>query len=605
MHPVRHPGPSGHVLPPVVASSRGVRPVEVRGLADPAGVVRAIVLILALAVAPLSQGQTANPPNREAFRREALTREGDPVRGARLFAEDPRLGCARCHSVDGSASKAGPDLRAVGDAFGRRDLVDAVLQPSATISPGYGTVMVETRTGETYQGVLKRASDDGIELMGGDGKLVTLATVDLRSREGSTQSLMPEGLEATLTLREFTDLVEYLVSLKQPESALASHRGMPRDIPVLAHPVTVRPFLTEPLRLPPARVQTGLTAFVAVPGQSNRFLVLHQKGMIWKVDHGAGGESRSVFADLTGLVFSERGPNGLLNLAFHPRCRENRKYYLKYQVFEEGRVATVIVEHQMSADFQGDSGLPGRRLLRIPSVAEDHSGGCLEFGPDGFLYFALGDTGPHHDPNGHAQNLNLLLGKLMRIDVDHREAGREYAIPRDNPWVGQAGARPEIWALGFRNPWRFCFDPVNGDLWLADVGQDREEEVALVRRGENHGWNVYEGFEPFSNQYRQEGRSFTPPVFAYGRKYGNSITGGRVYRGDPKSSFYGVYLCGDYTSKRLFGLTQAGGVLKEVRQIGTVPQGLVSFGTDESGRVFVVGFEGMVYELDFRDARFE
>jgi glucose/arabinose dehydrogenase len=304
-------------------------------------------------------------------------------------------------------------------------------------------------------------------------------------------------------------------------------------------------------------------------------------------------------------VFSERGPNGLLDVAFHPQFRQNRKYYLFYQVFEEGTVATHIDEKQFDADFNGDSGQPARRLMKFVSVAEDHSGGCLQFGSDGFLYIVMGDTGPHNDPNGHAQNLSLLLGKLLRIDVDHEERSQGYSIPRDNPFRGQSDARPEIWAYGLRNPWRFSFDRLTGDLWLADVGQNRVEEVDLVHRGQNYGWNVFEGFEPFSNQFRKEGRTFTAPVFAYRRKYGNSITGGHVYRGDKKSSFYGVYLCGDYTSKLIFGLTQENGMLKTARRIGVVPQALVSFSEDEAGHIYAVGYEGMIYEIDFTEARFE
>jgi len=549
--------------------------------------------------------QTLTVPGPDAFRQHALTRPGDVVQGAKLFADDPRLACANCHSIDGSASKAGPDLSTVGDKFGRRDLVDSILMPSATISPGYGTVIVETKGGRTLQGVLKQANETGVQLMGGDGILVSIAKNDIESQEGSTASLMPEGLATGLTLQEFADLTEYLTTLKQPDSALASHQGMPRNLPVLAKPVIVRPFFTEELKVPPSRVQTGLTAFHQVPGLPDTFLVLHQQGLIWRMEKNETGETKAVFADLTSEVFSERGPNGLLDLAFHPKCRENRKYYLKYQVFEEGKVATVIVEKQLNPNLRGDSGRPARRLIKIVSVAEDHSGGCLQFGPDGFLYFAMGDTGPHNDPNGHAQNRQLLLGKMLRIDVDRIEDGRAYAIPKDNPFVGQAGVPPEIWASGLRNPWRFCFDPLNGDLWLADVGQDRVEEVDLIHRGDNLGWSVYEGFEPFSNQYRQEGRTFTPPVFAYGRKYGNSITGGFVYRGDPASTFYGVYLCGDFTSKRLFGVTQVNGVLKTVRQIGSVPQALVSFGRDEAGHLYAVGFEGMIYQLDFSEARFD
>jgi len=217
----------------------------------------------------------------------------------------------------------------------------------------------------------------------------------------------------------------------------------------------------------------------------------------------------------------------------------------------------------------------------------------------------MGDTGPHNDPNGHAQNLSLLLGKLMRIDVNHEESGKAYAIPKDNPFLGQADVRPEIWAYGVRNPWRFSFDRLNGDLWMADIGQDRVEEVDIVHRGENYGWNVFEGYEPFSNQYRKEGRTFTMPVFAYRRKFGVSITGGFVYRGDKNSSFYGVYVCGDYVSKSIFGLTQEKGGLKLVRRIGAVPQGLVSFAEDEAGNIYAVGFEGKIFQLDFTTTRFQ
>jgi glucose/arabinose dehydrogenase len=369
--------------------------------------------------------------------------------------------------------------------------------------------------------------------------------------------------------------------------------------------VIARPFFSQQLKVPRGKVQTGLTAFHQLPGSTNVFLVLHQKGMIWMMEKTLTNEKKTVFSDLTSEVFSDRGPNGLLDLAFHPKFRQNRKYYLHYQVFDEGAVTTIIVEKQFAPDFKSDSGQPPRRILKIVSVAEDHSGGCLQFGPDGFLYVVMGDTGPHNDPNGHAQNLQLLLGKLLRIDVDHGESGKAYAIPNDNPFRGRSDARPEIWAYGFRNPWRFCFDPVTGDLWLADVGQDRVEEVDIVHRGENYGWNVYEGFEPFSNQYKVEGRNFNAPVFAYRRKYGNSITGGYVYRGDKQSSFYGVYLCGDYTSKRIFGVTQENGLLKTVRQIGSIPQQLVSFGTDEAGQIYAVGYEGMVYQLDFSAGRFD
>ena len=567
--------------------------------------VRALALAFVWNAAPASAQTSAHGPSLDEFRKYALTQEGNVARGARLFADEQKLACSKCHSVDGRANKAGPDLFAAGDKFGRRDLVDAVLLPSATISPGYGAVIVKTKGGEDYQGVLKQATDGGVQLMGANGELVSIAAGDIKQQRDSTVSFMPEGLQAGLSLQEFTDLIEYLTTLQQPESSLVSHHGMPTDIPELAKAVTARPFFAQEFKLPRGGQDTGLTALHQVPGSSNVFLVLHQKGMIWRMEKTAQGEGKTVFTDLTGEVFSDWGPNGLQDLAFHPKFRDNRKYYVQYQISEEEKVITLVVEKEFATDFRGDSGKLPRQVLRIVSVARDHSGGCLQFGPDGFLYVVMGDTGPHNDPNGHAQNLQLLLGKMLRIDVDHPEDGKPYAIPTDNPFRGRTDAQPEIWAYGFRNPWRFSFDKVTGELWLGDVGQDRVEEVDIVHHGENYGWNVYEGFEPFSNQYRKEGRHYTPPVFAYGRKYGVSVTGGLVYRGDKRSTFYGVYLCGDYGSRRIFGLTQENGTLKTVRQIGRIPQGLVSFATDEADHIYVVGYEGTIYQLDFTEARFD
>jgi putative heme-binding domain-containing protein len=566
---------------------------------------RSLLAAAALGAIAAALPTSAQTPDAGAYRNHALTRNGDVGNGRRLFSTDPRLNCANCHSVDGTASKAGPDLQSAGDAFGRRDLIQSILQPSATISPGYGLMTVETRDGRTLQGTLKKADDSGIELMGGDGQRVRIATADVFSRTGSTTSLMPEGLQTALSLQEFTDLVEYLASLRQPAHSLATAQGMPTEIPELATPVGIRPFFERPFTLPPGKVHTGLTSIHAVPGSEGTFLVLHQRGFIWRLEKSTAGESRSDFLDLTGEVFSDRGPNGLLHLAFHPQVRANRRYFIKYQVLEKGTVTTVLVERELTADLKSDSGKPGRRLIAIPSVAEDHSGGCVDFGPDGFLYFAMGDTGPHHDPNGHAQNMGLLLGKMLRLDVDRIPAGEAYGIPSDNPFVGQAGVRPEIWASGLRNPWRFTFDPVNGNLWVADVGQDREEEVDLVRKGDNLGWNVLEGFEAFSSQYRKEGRTFVPPVFAYGRKFGNSITGGPVFRGDPKSSFDGVYFCADFNSKRLFGVRQENGTLKQVHQLGVLPDQPVSFGRDHRGGILAVGFAGTVFALDLDSTRFD
>ena len=570
----------------------------------------ATVLSLGLATAGFGQGALPRSPDQRAYVDFAMRNDGDASRGKDLFTNE-KTACAKCHSIDGTSSKAGPDLSFVGDKFPRRELIRSILEPSTAIAVGYGATTIELKSGDDVQGIIKQATDTWTELMTAAGTSVRVPAGDIREQRGSTVSLMPEGLEAGMSEREFADLVEYLVSLKEPENALSGNRGMPAVIPELAKPVTLRPFFEEQFRFPhafvhkPGDVRSGLVWFGQVPGLPNGFLVVHQSGKIWLLEKSAIGDTKTLFVDLGKELFNERGPNGLLGLAFHPKFRENRKYYLKHQVFEDGKIATVLIERQAAADFKSDSGQPSRRLLKIVSVTQDHSGGCIEFGPDGYLYLGMGDTGPQHDPQGHGQDMQLLLGKISRIDVDRQSDGLPYAIPADNPFRGRADARPEIWALGFREPWRFTFDSLTGDCWVGDVGQDRVEEVAIVRRGENHGWNVYEGFEPFSNRYRNDGSSYIAPVFAYRRKYGNSITGGYVYRGNKLSSFYGVYICGDFTSKRIWGLTHENRGLRTVRQIATSPQFIASFGTDEQGNIYVVGYEGMIYKMDFDEAEFD
>jgi putative heme-binding domain-containing protein len=545
------------------------------------------------------------------YRDYAMGRDGNPTNGRALFHDLQRLACSKCHSVDGTSSKAGPDLYAIGDKFPRRELIRAVLEPSAEIAVGYGTTIVEAKSGDAYEGILKQNSGEGIELMNAEGKLLRIAAREIQQQRGSTVSLMPEGLPAGLKREEFADLVEYLVTLRQPAFALTSEQGMPADIPELSHPIKLRPFFDESLRFPhafvhkPGDVRFGLVDFHQLPGTSNLFVAVHQTGKLWLVGKGATNESKTLFGDVAAGIFNERGPNGLLGLAFHPGYVTNRKYYLKHQVFEEGKIVTTVVERFASPDGRSDSGRPSRRLWSVVSSTQDHSGGCIGFGPDGFLYIAMGDTGPQQDPQGHGQDLTTHLGKILRIDVDRADAGLPYAIPADNPFRGRTGLTAAIWASGFREPWRFSFDRLTGELWVGDVGQDRVEEVTIVRRGENHGWNVYEGFEPFSNRYRKNDAAYVPPVFAYRRKYGNSVTGGYVYRGERRSSFYGVYICGDYTSRRIFGLRQQDRRLEVVRQIGTAPQGIASFAEDQQGHLYVVGYEGMVYQVDFSEARFD
>jgi glucose/arabinose dehydrogenase len=409
---------------------------------------------------------------------------------------------------------------------------------------------------------------------------------------------MPDGQETALSQREFADLIEYLASLRLPALADAGRAGMPSNIPQLDPPVGLIPIHAAESRFEhPCWVGQ-------VPGATGTFLVCeHETGRVWRLTSGASRESKSLWGDFRREV--RPGPaTGLLGLTFHPRFRENRKYYIQHQIVVDGRIYARVSEKIAAPDLAHDSGQPSRTIIEFPCSTDVHSGGGIQFGPDGYLYIGMGDTGPQGDPEGHAQNLNSMLGKMLRIDVDHEDSSHTYAIPSDNPFRSQGGARPEIWAYGFREPWRFSFDLLTGDLWVGDVGQDRIEEVDIVRAGENFGWNVYEGFDLFSTRYRSERSAYMPPVFAYNRRLGNSITGGYVYRGERDSPFYGVYVCADFTSKRVWGLKQADRKLEGIWQLCTSPQEVASIGCDEAGTLYLVGYAGTIYRLDFSTATF-
>jgi glucose/arabinose dehydrogenase len=372
---------------------------------------------------------------------------------------------------------------------------------------------------------------------------------------------------------------------------------MPRVIPTLARPVELQPFVSEDLAFAHP-VWMG-----PVTGQPDAFLVVeHESGRVWRLDKRPGGDVKTLFVDLGTF---QKGTRGLLGMVLHPQFQTNHRYYFVKHVVDHGQFSTVVAEREASPDLQSDSGRESRLILKWDEATGVHYGGGLAFGPDGYLYIGTGDSGPQEDPQGHAQNPMLLLGKMLRIDVDHRGSATPYSIPQDNPFVGRSGFRPEIWAWGFREPWRFSFDAVTGELWVGDVGQDRYEEVDIVQRGENYGWNIYEGLEPFSNRFRRVGEVYVPPVFAYGRKFGVSVTGGYVCRAPAPSSFEGVYVFGDYESRRIFGLTQEKRVLKNIRQIGTARERIVSFGRDLHGNLYVVGYEGMIYRMVFDRAVFE
>jgi putative heme-binding domain-containing protein len=497
--------------------------------------------------------------------------------------------------------KCGPNLEGVGDKFGREQLIRAILQPNADILSGYETTVIRTQDGEEHHGVLAVVTKAEIRLGVPTGERLRFPRTNVVEQRCVTNSIMPEGLAAGLSPQEFADLVSYLETLKI--APLTGFRGgnEPVDIPQLAKPIAFRPFHSADTRF------AGPVWFGSVPGFTNQFLVLeHQEGKVWRLEKPR--EAKQLFLDLSSDV--SVGPvEGLMCLAFHPDFATNRKYYLKHESRKSGALKTLVVERMAARDGLGDSGAASRELFAVDQPAYNHNGGCIAFGPDRMLYIGFGDGGPQRDPMGYCQNPRDPLGSILRIDVNARSGGKPYAIPPTNPfWKAHRrdpAVMPETWAIGLREPWRFSFDPVTGELWAGDVGQDRFEEVCIIRKGENHGWNVYEAFEKFSDEYRRPKEKYVPPIFAYPHSFGVSVTGGHVYRGDRRSSFYGVYIFGDYESRRVWGLTHRNRRLEKIRELGRSPARIASFGVDANGGLYVVGYEGTIYQIDFTPGRFE
>jgi glucose/arabinose dehydrogenase len=282
---------------------------------------------------------------------------------------------------------------------------------------------------------------------------------------------------------------------------------------------------------------------------------------------------------------------GLLGLAFAPNGR-----YL-YVNYTDTNGDTQVTEYAMGQE-QADPATR-RDVLFVEQPYSNHNGGNLAFGPDGYLYIGLGDGGSGGDPHGNGQSLSTLLGKMLRIDP-RPSGGRPYAIPPDNPFVDRSGARPEIWAYGLRNPWRYSFDRETGDLWIGDVGQGEWEEVDLQPAGspggENYGWNRMEGDHSYDGA--DPPADAVPPVFEYSHDDGGcTVAGGYVYRGESIPDLYGAYVFADYCLGRLEALRLRDGKVIGHRSLGPVVPGLSSFGEDAQGELYAMSLGGGLYRL--------
>ena len=336
-------------------------------------------------------------------------------------------------------------------------------------------------------------------------------------------------------------------------------------------------------------VADGLAAPVAVAHAGDaRLFIVEQAGTI-RIWEPPTTVRTQAFLDIRNLVRSG-GERGLLGLAFHPHYPENGFFFVNYTDINGD---TVIARYTRSAfDPNRADQSSARVLLRIDQPFANHNGGQLQFGPDGYLYIGMGDGGSGGDPNNRAQNLSDLLGKMLRIDVE----ATPYGIPPTNPFVGHAGARPEIWALGLRNPWRFSFDRFTGDLWIADVGQGQREEVdfqpASSIGGENYGWRLMEGTRCFNPSSNCNPGNLVLPVIEYDHDFGCSVTGGYVYRGTRSPRLSGMYIYGDYCSRMIWGAKQNAAGALESQLLITSPGLISTFGEDVNGEVYVADHGG-------------
>lgn len=288
---------------------------------------------------------------------------------------------------------------------------------------------------------------------------------------------------------------------------------------------------------------------------SGRLFVVEQGGVIRIIENGK--VLPVPFLDIRDRVESG-GEKGLLSVAFHPRYKDNGLFYVDYTTSSSGGLYTHISRFKRK-DYNHAASDSEVVLLRIAQPYSNHNGGQVAFGPDGYLYIGMGDGGSANDPHSNGQNTAVLLGKMLRIDVDHEETHRHYAIPKDNPFIVKKAGREEIWAYGLRNPWRFSFDSANGRLYLADVGQNAVEEINIIEKGGNYGWNIMEGdiCTPGVNKDCNKA-GLKMPIHTYRHPEGFSITGGFAYRGNSIPGLCGVYLYADYVTGKVWGLRYDG-----------------------------------------------
>ncbi len=334
---------------------------------------------------------------------------------------------------------------------------------------------------------------------------------------------------------------------------------------------------------------------------TNRLFVLTQRGLIYVFNNDSLSSNPKIFLNLSDSVSQTGSETGLLGIAFHPDYPTKGYFYVDYTT-NQAPLRTKISRFQVSAS-NPDSAVRNSEqvLIMIEQPFQNHNGGKVAFGPDGYLYVSLGDGGSGGDPLNNAQNRAVILGKILRINVDTSSGGNNYSIPPSNPFYGNTqGWREEIFAYGLRNTWRFSFDVPSGRIWGADVGQNSWEEIDIIQSGRNYGWRIMEGFACYNPPTGCDTTGLTLPIWAYPRTEGQSVTGGYVYRGPTLAQLTGRYVYADYVSGKIWAITFDGISPPENELLFDSPYFISTFGVDEDNELYICtyGPSGQIYKLD-------